>query len=290
MRKELLHFPRGVFVAAAIVCVFGTGCGEDTAPLAGWKGQIDTLSGGAVRILNPNEGRWGDEDRWVLEEDLQIGSFDSGGPEMFGQIRHVAVGRDGELFVLEGQAHEIRVFDAQGSYLRTIGREGAGPGELNLSFGGQVFPTVSAIWVNNSGNRRFERFSYEGQPLGSTPNPSGLVGLAPVLGSDGAFYVRDRIDPTSLDGNYAAVLRLEDIDGTLRETDTLRVPTMPDPELMAVSLTRGGSRVKVQLFVPLVHQPTWTYDPSLHFWVNEGTGYRRYAESSDDARSRVDGC
>lgn len=36
----------------------------------------------------------------------------------------------GELFVLDSQLHEIQVFDREGEWLRSIGREGEGPGEF----------------------------------------------------------------------------------------------------------------------------------------------------------------
>jgi 6-bladed beta-propeller len=36
---------------------------------------------------------------------------------------------------LERQEEQIRVFDSTGAYVRTIGREGAGPGEFKQAVG-----------------------------------------------------------------------------------------------------------------------------------------------------------
>lgn len=68
--------------------------------------------------------------RWSLASELRIGA-DAPGPEYeFTTIRHIAIGPNGAMYVTQGQEQEIRAYDAQGKYLRTIGRQGGGPGEF----------------------------------------------------------------------------------------------------------------------------------------------------------------
>lgn len=74
----------------------------------------------------------------VAQQTLAIGLAD--GPEeyLFGQIADVATGPDGEIVVVDYQAHSVRVFDRDGRFVRHVGAEGDGPGEYR-------FPLRAAI-------------------------------------------------------------------------------------------------------------------------------------------------
>jgi hypothetical protein len=50
---------------------------------------------------------------------------------MFSQIRDIAVDEEGRIYVLDTKESHIRVFNRDGEYLKTIGKIGQGPGELN---------------------------------------------------------------------------------------------------------------------------------------------------------------
>ena len=84
---------------------------------------IDTI-GSVVRVRNPAI-----TPTWSAREILVIGSMDEG-PASFGQVRSVVSDDEGSIYVADIQANEIRVFDRRGRFLRTIGRQGAGPGEF----------------------------------------------------------------------------------------------------------------------------------------------------------------
>jgi hypothetical protein len=66
----------------------------------------------------------------ALEELWRIGGNSEKEGEFFGVIADVAVDDAGEVYVLDGQLSEVRVFSPDGHYLRTIGHEGEGPGEF----------------------------------------------------------------------------------------------------------------------------------------------------------------
>ena len=69
--------------------------------------------------------------RWTLVPELRVGGDAVSGPEYeFTTIREIAVSPNGSMYVVQGQEQEIRVYDAQGKYGRTIGRQGGGPGEF----------------------------------------------------------------------------------------------------------------------------------------------------------------
>jgi hypothetical protein len=72
----------------------------------------------------------------------------------FGRITGLALNQGGQLFVADYQAAHVVVFDDRGNFLRRIGRQGAGPGELQnpccLAFDEQ-----DRLWVRDGLNRRY---------------------------------------------------------------------------------------------------------------------------------------
>ena len=65
-----------------------------------------------------------------LDELFHLGGFSEADEEFFGVVANGILGADGETYLLDEQLCEIRVFDAEGQYLNTFGREGEGPGEF----------------------------------------------------------------------------------------------------------------------------------------------------------------
>jgi hypothetical protein len=68
--------------------------------------------------------------RTVSEHDLEIG-VQEGAPEYsFSRIPDLAIAPDGSIVVSDALAQELRVFDANGAFLRAIGQAGDGHGEF----------------------------------------------------------------------------------------------------------------------------------------------------------------
>ena len=130
------------------------GCGGDAgASSTAWAGTIDTLPSGRVVVSNPIEPVWGVGEGRVVVEDLRIGSLDEPGPTQFGQIVGLDVDEYGRIWVLESQANEIRVFGADGAHVRTIGRDGGGPGEFAGPAHAEFGPDGD-LWVPDPQNNR----------------------------------------------------------------------------------------------------------------------------------------
>lgn len=102
---------------------------------------------------------------WSLVEDLRIGGADSG-PASFSAVHSVLEAPNGNVFVLEQQEQELRVFDQQGTFLRVAARRGAGPGELEYATGMALGP--DAVVVNDPRQRRYSRFDFDGHFLQQT--------------------------------------------------------------------------------------------------------------------------
>ena len=71
----------------------------------------------------------------AAEPTLSIGQLS--GPEelLFGRIQLARRDAAGNLVVADGQAYEIRIFNGEGRHLRSLGREGEGPGEFESLHG-----------------------------------------------------------------------------------------------------------------------------------------------------------
>jgi len=156
-------------------------CGGDGGGDAG--AVVDTLASGAVRVRNSGRPAVAP---WHLAEDLRIGSVDSDGPDQFGHVRDVTADALGRIYVLDSQAKEVRVFEPNGRHLRTIGREGEGPGELahpiRLEWGPE-----GALWIVDFGNRRYEVFDTTGTRLTSRPMLAGSFGFGNRWAGDTLF-------------------------------------------------------------------------------------------------------
>lgn len=61
---------------------------------------------------------------------IRLGAAQGAEVEQFYQIRSVVHMKDGRIVVADGGSNEIRFFDADGRHVRTVGGDGAGPGEF----------------------------------------------------------------------------------------------------------------------------------------------------------------
>jgi hypothetical protein len=239
-------------------------------------------------VSSPEQGIWGEGEAWALRESLRIGALEGDGPELFGEIGDVAVDGEGRIYVLEEQAHEIRVFGPDGSHLRTIGRQGGGPGELNVPFGGEIeFDPTGRLVVHNSMNRRWEIFTPEGESVGSTPIQTSYFGSSTVRGTDGALYMRDGVRTGEGGERQPVVIRREVRGDSLTTTDTLPAPPLPEREAVELTANAGGNTMTALMPVPFVHQPSWQFHPEGHFWVEPGDGYRLVALDLDHDTLRI---
>ncbi len=99
-----------------------------------WKGKIEKI-GGVKVIKNPAEPLYG-EFIPQLEEDLSIGD-EKDETYYFPKGASLSVDDEGNFYVSDFGNRRVQKYDKNGIYVRTIGRQGQGPGEY--MFPGQVF-------------------------------------------------------------------------------------------------------------------------------------------------------
>lgn len=140
-----------------------------------------------VRVISGSA--WGRKAH--LSEELRLGALEGEGPEVFGDIVHVAVGAGGEMYVFDDQVPSILRFGPSGDFLGVVGREGSGPGEYGSRPTGMIV-AAGELLLADPRNARISAFDLSGNYLGSRGSVTGLRstfsrGLAPF--DDGSFAV-----------------------------------------------------------------------------------------------------
>jgi len=99
-----------------------------------------------------------------LRELWRVGDSEDDG-EIFGEIADVVTDKEGNVFLLDRQTVDVRMFSREGKYLRSFGREGEGPGEFRRPVGLVVTP-ANQIGVYQSNPLKLVLFDQQGTPAG----------------------------------------------------------------------------------------------------------------------------
>lgn len=93
-----------------------------------------TAAGAAGEQIITNPVEPPAREHWRLHEAWRQGG-DGEDDILLGQIGAAISGCDGEVYALDSQLAQVLVFDSRGRHLRTLGREGEGPGEFRQPTG-----------------------------------------------------------------------------------------------------------------------------------------------------------
>ena len=159
-----------------------------------------SFAAGPVPVANGPEPRDGRE-TWRLEEMWRAGHEDD--DVFFGLITRVVAGPQGNIHLLDSQMNTVHVYSPDGDHLRTLFREGEGPGEVRSSRDMTVFSDGRVgVLQEMPGSMTF--VDADGTPAGSVKirgpelADAGIYTLfACFLGGDslvlsGTEHVRDR--------------------------------------------------------------------------------------------------
>jgi hypothetical protein len=127
-----------------------------------WKGTV-VKEGDVTVVKNPKEPLY-KTPVIELKEDLSLGGPEAQGDYAFGQVRQFVVDEAGSIYVLDSQASHVKVFDKAGKYVRTIGRQGQGPGELESPMTLSFNRTSGELAVHQA-SRRMSYFPTAGTVL-----------------------------------------------------------------------------------------------------------------------------
>ena len=126
-----------------------------------------------------------------IVEELVVGDAEGDFDYMFGrQPPRIAVAADGRIAVLDGGNHRVQVYDADGAFLATMGRQGQGPGEFGQVNALMIEGDELVVW--DVVHRRTTHWSWQGELVGShaTDMWGGLI--VQVEGGDRVWRATER--------------------------------------------------------------------------------------------------
>ena len=133
--------------------------------LQGQNVKIKTENGIQV-IYNPKNpvSVPGIPTRIQVRQDLCIGDEEGIEDFIFSQIRSVQVDEEDNIYVLDSKEVCVKVFDSNGKHVRTFGKRGQGPGEIQLPTR-MYLVAGKEILIYDVGNSRLSYFSLDGKCL-----------------------------------------------------------------------------------------------------------------------------
>ena len=166
----------GSVILSAFAAIVLAGCSGASGP-GGWAGTMRD-SAGVVIVENPGTGVWRPGEQWTVVEELRIGVAEGDPDYQFGNVGGIDVDSDGRIYVLDQQAQELKIFDAQGTLLRRVGRAGSGPGEFSPNAGPVLVGRGDTVLVPDIMLQRVNRFVAGGVEAGSfrLPMVEGIPG------------------------------------------------------------------------------------------------------------------
>ncbi len=127
-----------------------------------------------------------------LEEVWRLGGDSESDEEFFGVVGAMTEDSAGNIYLLDNQLTEIRVFAADGEYLRTIGRNGEGPGEFRRPMDVFTLPDGN-IGVVEARPAKVVVLSPDGEPLDDltfqSVDPNAMVMVRRGQGSGTSIVV-----------------------------------------------------------------------------------------------------
>jgi hypothetical protein len=196
----------------------------------------------------------------TLVEELTLGNGSTADEYTFSRVK-LSAGRDGSVYIVDvpsSMASSVRHYDRNGKYLRTIGRNGQGPGEYVYMVGTVRDLPDGRILLTDS--RGILVYSEAGEPLARWPAKAGPMNLGSgILMDHGGFVYSGGVEtqrPTGPGVMPTSLLFLYRFraDGTLVDSVMSPANTFPDPARM--------ERVTVP-FIP-VYYSAWS---PRGYWV-----------------------
>lgn len=251
-----------VLTAMGVACVGGGGHGSQDM----WQAVVDTV-GDTITVRTITGSVWGDTAS--LEPRVSIGMLEGPDEYLIGDPRAIAVDEGGVIYLLDRQVPVVRVYAADGTHIRDLGRKGGGPGEYENPDGMTILPD-GRLLVRDPANARIVVFAPDGEYLEQ-------------WWLRGGFNTSRRFYADTAGNSYALALLRNDVAVTEWEfglarygpdgeiVDTIAAPAWDYDTPEVVASREGSSSVNN---VPFSPQPVWTFSPLGYMVGGLSTDYR----------------
>jgi hypothetical protein len=182
----------------------------------------------------------------TLVQEIQIGDMNGADPYLFTTISNAIVANDGTIWILEaagrgGSPPSVRQFDAQGKFIRYVGRRGAGPGEYTSPNGIAQLPDGRVV-VRDQSQSRLNVYTPDGKSATTwtMPDPySWMMNAGSGLDADVNGVLWMRFLPPA--GDPAIVRRTTYVrfSSAGKLIDTVMSPLLPALPSSGITVTSG---------------------------------------------------
>ena len=267
---------------AALLALPACGGGD-----ANWTGTVRDSAGIAI-VENPATGLWDADDAPTITREVDIGTADGPAETQFGSITGLTTDSEGRIYVLDGQAKKVRVFDADGTFVREMGGEGTGPGEMSQFAAGLMRLAGDTVVVADMMQQRVNLYAPDGTAIGSFPMmmTEGVPVRWDVTPDHQLVHQTRRIalgpvapgapeEPAM--GTVGDPIVVRGLDGSVR--DTLAV--LPPGKMISGG---PGQQMRMTLFEA---EPVWDLGPDGRLYTALNDDYRIHVWTPDGALERI---
>lgn len=242
MTSRMNRVGRPLAIALPILALFLPPVAVSAQPK--WKGTI-VKEGDVTIVKNPKEPIYRTP-ILELKEELSIGGPAARGHSVFARMGDFIVDDAGNFYISATRGDDqIRVFDKSGRYMRTIGRHGQGPGDLDGIGSLSIVGATGELAVGNVLRDCLTFFKRDGTYLRDLPYGERRTYFA-VLDSKGNIFG----------------LEVYDVTGSTRSEVRMVVRDPESKRPLILDRTPGADRARFALFMPVVR---WRLDPADNF-------------------------
>ena len=181
------------------------------------------------------------------------------GPDLFGSVLSFDVDARGRIYVLDDHAQEVRVFDAGGAFVRTVGGKGEGPGEF-VQAGAVDIARNGEIWVMGMSLGRVSIFDSAGTYLRGERTDAGGRIIKPYPGGFDPMGRYNVVTPP------AATRGMARFDQSFNPIDIIPLPEDPVEGEYFERLNEDGVAT-MSVSVPFQGFMTWRFSPTGTVWM-----------------------
>jgi hypothetical protein len=245
MRSDSLTLAALILLAA---------CGERGPKLA--TVAIEKLPSGVEKVTSPGPTAWSDTSGWKLVEVYRIGGAESeAGAELI-EPQDLTLDPSGGVYISDQKPAVIKQFDATGRFVRTIGRDGSGPGEFRVAF---LAAAPGHLVVHDPRSSRTSVFDSAGIFLRSW-NSSCCFWSSIMVDRDGTIRIPTDDDTKRGQPGMAAYIRYR-LDGTLIDTMRLEYERVEE-KFWSLSGGSGSNKMQMMTTIPLARSVELGLDPA----------------------------
>jgi hypothetical protein len=243
-----------------------------------WKGTVEEEYGVEV-VKNPKKPIHADV-VFSLKEDLSIGEKERKEKNMFYLLTDMEADSSGNIYVLDSEDANIKVYDQKGRFLRVFSRKGQGPGQLSNPIDIYI-DDKDLIYVCDSGNNRISIFNEQGGFVRHINFHDYSAGKMVGINPQGGIILR--VDKTSLESTMNFITRAYFINMYSDRFDFKR-------NLYSISVPimqhfRKGEK-GIALTIPYQKELCWTLDSSGNVYIGESQAYEIQVFSPEGKKIR----